>query len=350
MAHKVHLGKTLDHQTNLSEPFTNGLLSKQLAQSYIAMVATCPLISGTIWQQVENDMFASKTGNEFSKDENDFIEFLRSYFSIEVIEQVSETIKSLKNSALGLKYTLRATKASIAARILHDIVDSNLHDIAQHGNEQIREAFRSIKKVNVSTSCGNANLKLTIRERGINFESNEAVAKISARVYDPFSSESAIVTLYHGCRSSSFEHFCKDGITPRFNVNEFSSEAAFYVSNSIIQAFEHPLHVHLKRDTSDLSCVIVFEIPTAVLHGEECPSGSEKPFQIKWFEQADDEWKNFCKKNLLEPIPDQNHSYDIVIGPPYMGYDRNDITVIAFCTKRSRQYLAELVSTVFFEK
>ena len=67
---------------------------------------------------------------------------------------------------------------------------------------------------------------------------------VGARFYDPELVENGYTYLFHGMRQSSWPRFQRIGIHPIFLPNEFSMNKAFYVMNSMRQAFEHPLHNH----------------------------------------------------------------------------------------------------------
>lgn len=138
-----------------------------------------------------------------------------------------------------------------------------------------------------------------------------------ARVYAPELVQHGSVFLFHGMRQSSWPLFRRLGIRPRVVPNEFSTTGAFYLTNSVRHAFEHPLHQHPRRNTTDFISVLVFIVPVLVLHGEADAPGGSDPFRVKWFEQADAEWKDFCHNNLVvRQLP--NHSYDFVIGPTWL--------------------------------
>ena len=64
-------------------------------------------------------------------------------------------------------------------------------------------------------------------------------------------------------------------------------DKAFYVTNSMRQAFEHPLHNHPRRNMEDFIAVLVFITHVLVLHGIVPPPGGGDPFCVKWFQGAD---------------------------------------------------------------
>lgn len=166
-----------------------------------------------------------------------------------------------------------------------------------------------------------------------------------ARYYDPELVEDGNTYLFHGMRQSSWPWFRRNGIHPIYLPNEFSMDKAFYVTNSMRQAFEHPLHNHPRRNLEDFIAVLVFITPVLVLHGIESPPGCGDPFYVKWFQGADAEWERFCLMNIRTNGMEINHSYDIVIGPSCLPTGGQSIglleigglgpTQVAFCTERA---------------
>ena len=178
-------------------------------------------------------------------------------------------------------------------------------------------------------------------------------------LYAPELVESGSVFLFHGMRESSWSSFRRFGIRPKVVPNEFSTDGAFYLTNSLRHAFEHPLHQHPRRNTTDFISILVFVVPVLVLHGEiDAPGGSD-PFRIKWFVHADAEWREFCHNNLVvRRLP--HHSYDLVIGPSCLPASVGGVstlridgfapTQIACCTDRAQEWIASTASTIYVEK
>lgn len=201
----------------------------------------------------------------------------------------------------------------------------------------------------------------TLKARSWEFAASDKIGDLTARLYDPNVCETGRLFLYHGTRHCSLEGFRSVGILPSLRKNEFSVNAAFYVSNSLRHAYEHPLHYHSAKSVADPVSVLVFEIDVKVLHGEKLPLDAIHPFTCKWFQDAEDEdseWQDFCKKNFTRTRPP--HNYDIVIGPicrPSHKYEKlklkvegAPLTQVAFCSTRARLWLERSFVRVYMEK
>lgn len=203
----------------------------------------------------------------------------------------------------------------------------------------------------------------TLKARSWEFVSHAAVEDHSARIYNPNTCETGSVYLFHGTRNRHLEGFQRRGIAPLFNRNEFSMREAFYVSNSIRQTYEHPLHYHPSRCATDTIAVFVFEVDVRVLHGIEPPPGERTPFTDLWFPDNEENlsaWRRFCKNNFT--LVGLDHSFDIVIGPVCLPRDEGDygkmevrlprdapFTQIAFCSMRARSWLESCFKKIFVE-
>lgn len=218
----------------------------------------------------------------------------------------------------------------------------------------------------VTPPRGDPDRKLKVRDRSLLFK--EKVQRWCGRLYDPqYQQAPGFVSIFHGTRTSSLESFQCDGISPDFEGSEFSRRPAFYVSNSVLHAFERPLHYKLGRCVGDFISVLEFRVDLAVLHGEKAPPGESKPFDVRWFPRPCEEWKRFCIGNMavdpklkaLAPL----HAHDIVIGPvckPLEGgtdmgivSDRLEretyVCQVAFCTQRSWSFLEHCFRKVYQE-
>lgn len=208
----------------------------------------------------------------------------------------------------------------------------------------------------------------TLKSRSLEFSTNASILgdlSNTTRIYDPWPSQKGRVLLYHGTRTSSLASFKSKGISPGFTRNEFSVTHAFYVSNSLRQAFEHPMHKHISHGIDDPVSVMVFEVDVAALHGEKVPVGETSEFKCKWFQVNTPAkikaWSDFCVGNMKTTA--SFHGYDIVIGPichrledgsygKLYGEMPNAIplTQIALCTRRARAWIQRCFKQVYMEK
>ena len=195
---------------------------------------------------------------------------------------------------------------------------------------------RILPMFEVRHTIGNRSWLFDVHVQGLLVDSPVA----GARFYDPELVEDGYTYLFHGMRQSSWPRFRRIGIHPIYSPNEFSMDKAFYVTNSMHQAFEHPLHNHPQRNMEDFIADLVFITHVLVLHGIAPPLGGGDPFCIKWFQRADVEWETFCLMNLNTIDMEINHSYDIVIGPSCLPTSSARIRLlkiggliqVAFCT------------------
>lgn len=134
--------------------------------------------------------------------------------------------------------------------------------------------------------------------------------------------------------------FHQEGDTSFFHRNEFHSEKSFYLTNSLLHAFEHPLHVHPGK----------LIVPISVLHGEDHSTSCK----VAWFEELDTKWKEFCGSNFFHPNDVTPHEFDVVIGPScvprgmgtgleVLAVRGQIVTQICFASLRSRNWLQNYV-------
>jgi hypothetical protein len=208
---------------------------------------------------------------------------------------------------------------------------------------------------NTTPTKGHPDRLHSIRSRASQFLADSKVGRLIQSPYDPAVApiESDHTTwLFHGCRYASWPNFQKSGILPPLRPNEFSSGPAFYLTNSVIQAFEHPLHVHFKSSAEDTIVVMAFELDVAVLHGERQAPGLNRMFSVLWFEEADNDWQMFCQRNLYDKT--MPHGHDIVIGPACIPGEDFIISLdgkiqIAFCSRESMDWVGGCVKLAFWE-
>lgn len=203
----------------------------------------------------------------------------------------------------------------------------------------------------------------TLAQRSFAFLCHENVDEGVDVMYNPIEEEEKIVRLYHGTQSSSLESFKRKGIASCSfkNENEFSASVGFYLTNSLQQAFEHPVHTHPGKLTNDPLSVLVFNVDIKVLHGEKVSQFGDK-FKVYRFpddEQNYDDWHSFVTGNLKKELP--QHDYDIVIGPcciPIPGDVKKlvvnlpggaSLTQVACCSKRARDWMGSCVTKVYCE-
>lgn len=201
----------------------------------------------------------------------------------------------------------------------------------------------------------------TVAQRSFAFKNHGNVDEGREVLYNPCDDEDKKVCLYHGTRTSMLESFRRHGIQPPFRRNEFSAKEAFYVSNSVQSAVEHPLHNHPGKESMvDPLAVLVFHVDIGILHGEKALPSGEK-LKVYWFEGPSEEWLTFCIGNLRGEL--SPHEYDIVIGPCCMPLkiggakqlevsleDGVELTQISCCSKRAIDWMNNCVVKIYCEK
>jgi hypothetical protein len=96
-------------------------------------------------------------------------------------------------------------------------------------------------------------------------------------------------------------------------------------SISIQHALKHSLHQHQRRYVGDTICFLLARVPRAILHGEVPLIGQTHPFCVFWFEHSDQDWQDFCVRNVLSSNIRFVHTYDIVIGPVCLPHDSDHV-------------------------
>lgn len=401
-------------------------LSKYFASEYVKLAFNLPPTSGSFWCLVEEDIdvLASEDTQPFSNDVNQMLAFLARFFSTSLLDMISANLDALDNSFLGIEYTLREGKAMVALNILRDIQDisdvegSPLQNFFGHvpidgeedfhGRDEIQtetcahfeseggivrsggggagvrgrdredrgEAFLERHFDNLDEQCiliplpsfsvpprGDHCRSRILKHRSSQFVFDDRVGDQREMLYNPHNSQSRKVLLYHGTRSSSLSQFKKRGIDPPPRRNEFSRDTAFYVSNSIRHAYEHPMHTHPARCIADPICVLVFELDASVLNGLKPPQGETSSLTVLWFLDTQEKtpaWQDFCKGNFKGTA--RHHHYDIVIGPVCLPRDEGDwlkqhidmaystpLTQVAFCSPRAREWLGSSFKVAYLE-
>jgi hypothetical protein len=61
------------------------------------------------------------------------------------------------------------------------------------------------------------------------------------------------------------------------------------------------------------------------LYGEVPLIGQTYPFCVFWLEDSDQDWQDFCFRNVLSPNIRFVQTYDIVIGPACLPHDSDHI-------------------------
>jgi len=95
----------------------------------------------------------------------------------------------------------------------------------------------------------------------------------------------------------------------------------FIMTNLIQLALKHSLHQHPRRYVGDF----LVRVPTALLHGEVPLIGQTHPFFVFWFEDSDQDWQDFCIRNVLSSNIRFVHTYDIVTGPACLPHDSDHV-------------------------
>jgi hypothetical protein len=99
----------------------------------------------------------------------------------------------------------------------------------------------------------------------------------------------------------------------------------FIMTNLIQLALKHSLHQHPRRYVGDNICFLLVRVTTALLHGEVPLIGQTHPFFVFWFEDSDQDWQDFCVRNVLSSNIRFVHTYDIVIGPACLPHDGDHV-------------------------
>jgi hypothetical protein len=85
------------------------------------------------------------------------------------------------------------------------------------------------------------------------------------------------------------------------------------------------LHQHPRRYVGDTIFFLLVRVPRAILHGEVPVIGQTHPFCVSWFEDSDQDWQDFCVRNVLSSNMRFVHTYDIVIGPACLPHDSDHV-------------------------
>jgi len=99
----------------------------------------------------------------------------------------------------------------------------------------------------------------------------------------------------------------------------------FIMTNLIQHALKHSLHQHPRRYVGDAICFLLVRVPRAILNGEVPLIGHRHPFCVFWFEDSDQDWQDFCVRNVLSPNIWFVHTNDIVIGPVCLPHDSDHV-------------------------
>lgn len=432
-----------------------GALNLLLAPQYVTLAFNLPPGSSTIWHSIEEDIMLHCDANFPPSDQEDLASFLLLFFSPCLVDTVRKNLTRLADSFLGIEYTLRLGKASLASRILDDTMhehiyrkggplagflgdagdaDSEACDAdadsgtggkgghAEEGWQEVKRkkggsqqrsseppfgsgsqtsrggrrggggrrgrgeavsgehfidlqmvevllpAYKTPPKVPMGAQGEQARVAkrqrdINIAERSLLFRNHPLVNE--GAPYNPEVEAIGRIHLFHGTRASSLggrRGFRAKGIKPPEKANEFCAEEAFYISNSVRHAYEHPLHHHPSKDVEDPVVVFVFDIDVEVLHGNKPPPGSDVLFKVTWFEEPNHEWEEFCRGNMNGELPREDA--DIVIGPicrvkpPPQRYEALrveleggvQLTQIALCTTQAWQWLEMCAIMMYSEK
>ena len=140
-----------------------------------------------------------------------------------------------------------------------------------------RQFFREVRVINISLSMFVTSKKdvprrmMTICQCLLVFRQDNVIATHHLTTYHPFPSSVPYVHLYQRLRSVSWENFCRQGNNAPFMRSKFALQPTFFVSISLHHAFEHPLHVHPWRYTSNIVSMLAFRVPINVIHGDIVP-------------------------------------------------------------------------------
>ncbi|KAI5074976.1 hypothetical protein GOP47_0010937 [Adiantum capillus-veneris] len=420
-----------------------------LAPHYVTLAFNLPPGSSTIWRSIEEDIMSHCDANCPPSDKEDLASFLLRFFSPHLVDTVRENLTRLADSFLGIQYTLRLGKASLASTILEDMMHEYVYtkkgplagflgDSGDADNEAVdtdvgaggkvgheeegwqeyrKKKGRSLQRSSQPTESGAGSLRgqgggrgrrgrggaggrgrggaiseehftelemvevllpgyktrpkvfaatqveeavaakrrrdINIGERSLLFRDHPLVHE--GACYNPEVESTGRVHLFHGTRAGSLggrRGFRSQGIKPFDKANEFCADEAFYISNSVRHAYEHPLHHHPSKDLENPIVVFVFDIDVEVLHANKPPPGSDDLFKVIWFEEPNHEWEKFCRGNMNRELPREDA--DIVIGPickvkpPPQRYEALKVeleggvqlTQIAFCSTRAWKWLA----------
>ncbi len=69
----------------------------------------------------------------------------------------------------------------------------------------------------------------------------------------------------------------------------------------------------------------LLRVPRAILHHEVLLIGQTHPFCVFWFEDSDQDWQDFCVRDVLSSNIQFVHTYDIVIGPVCLPHDSDHV-------------------------
>jgi hypothetical protein len=99
----------------------------------------------------------------------------------------------------------------------------------------------------------------------------------------------------------------------------------FIMTNIIQHALKHSLHQHPRQYVGDTICFFLVRVPRAILHHEVPLIGQTHPFCVFWFEDSDQDWQDFCVRNVLSSNIRFVHTYDRVIGPVCLPHDTDHV-------------------------
>lgn len=336
------------------------------------------LLQQTIFTLVANDIDAEPTKNTAPRDKEELLQFLESFFHKSVCDVVSDTLDQLSNEGLE-RHAFRFSQGQIAMDVLSDVTAKYVTTLTSSSNSSGEEEwkiiggkkgrapvtshldrsshgnfFKDARRIPIETFAEETPKRKNILEkRSLQFSDSKG------HHYDPHSSEGDKVTLFHGTRARKFESFEKGGVSATPRKNEFSCSNGFYTTNYIETAYQQPLFQHLSIGI-DPVYVLRFDLKRSVLHGEMPPPGRSEPFDICWFEDAHDEWNQFCSDNLYENELGTESPYDIVIGP--MCYPDSDsktlvgrnnpegLVQVAFTSKAAMDWCGCNIALIYEEK
>ncbi|POW20959.1 hypothetical protein PSHT_02991 [Puccinia striiformis] len=355
--------------------------------------------SRTLWSDVIDETTYEAAAYETPTTVDEFIRFCTPFLNSNYLGQLRILFDQLAESEAGLDYTLRHHNSAILERILEDLQELNdggSSPIANYHNDitsasaggyepprrimikKIENNLATTALIKVSTPACKTPPKHTrghnneISRRSSLFRNHPEIQPISndLQLYNPNQTQLETTQIFHGTRESALQSFDKHGIQPSHCRNEFHFSAAFYASNDIQQAFEHPLHHHIGQGATgriDTIAVLQFDVAIDILHGNKSPEAQQPPFQVHRFENPSHsvdfaDWKEFCDSNM-KAKNSEVHDFDIVIGPVCLPSKGNKpvtclqmknskirTTQIAFCSKRSRVWLGKQIKCIYLEK
>ncbi|KAJ3073433.1 hypothetical protein HK102_006005, partial [Quaeritorhiza haematococci] len=252
-----------------------------LSQKFATLAVNLPPVSCTIWLLVQEGIDSADGGNCGYTSAADLLAFLSEFFSSSVLSSVEHHLVCLEDAGLHLS----GTKSTIAHQLLDNatqalppsqygpghVADSDVvgrRDRLIHGTRGVGtgqrggpasrlggrggrqppfiwaiapgRSFRDVRVIEIPTREPR---RSNIQARRTQFTD---AASTGATTYDPFTMENGTVFLFHGfCNQKSLS------IDPPSRRTEFAKTPAFYVTNTLSQAFEHPFQVHPAMKAED---------------------------------------------------------------------------------------------------